>query len=468
MNIRAFASGLCTAAVAVAAVLPFNQIKTSAADDKPLTPAGSLTAFRAPHGAWKYSAQVAPPANNPMLLSGKPEAGEILFNELGRTSNLITNDKFGDVAVSAEFMVPKGSNSGIKLQRVYEIQIADSFGKANPTASDCGGIYPRAELFPSYHHIDKGFPPASNACKAPGEWQSLEIVFRSPTFDSDGKKTRNALFESVTLNGVVIHKNVEVPYPTGHAWRKPETATGPIMLQGDHGPVAFRNVRVRTLEPNTQDAAVHVPDDINHQFESESLDVASFVKRFESEDREVFKERDAIIRALGLTPGMSVADIGAGTGLFTRLFAEKVGPRGTVHAVDISQPFLKHIAEDAKKRGLDNIRTTLATQSSTGLPEVSCDLVFMCDTYHHLEDPTPVLRSIQDALKPGGRFVIVEFDRHDSATEFVKKHVRAGKDVFIKEIEAAGFERVALADAPKLKENFIVAFRKRDSAAVRP
>ena len=128
---------------------------------------------------------------------------------------------------------------------LYEIQILDSFGKKELTGDDCGGIYPRAEEQPKYHHIDKGTPPKVNACKPAGQWQSLDVIFKSPRFDADGKKISPARFVKVVFNGEVIHENVELEYPTGHAWKNKEVASGPLLLQADHGPVAFRNVRVR-------------------------------------------------------------------------------------------------------------------------------------------------------------------------------------------------------------------------------
>ncbi len=104
----------------------------------------------------------------------------------------------------------------------------------------------RAEEKPSYHHIDHGVPPRVNAAKPSGKWQSLEIAFVAPRFDMAGKKKSNAKFVRVTLNGKVIHENVEVSAPTGAAWRLvSEAPRGPLLLQGDHGPVAFRNIRVR-------------------------------------------------------------------------------------------------------------------------------------------------------------------------------------------------------------------------------
>jgi hypothetical protein len=144
-----------------------------------------------------------------------------------------------------EFLIPKGSNSGVKFHSLYEIQILDSYGKKELTGDDCGGVYPRAEMSPRYRHIDKGIPPSKNACKPPGEWQKLHAIFLAPRLDAEGKKTANAKLVKVTLNGVVVHENVELKTPTGHNWVKQEVATGPLLLQGDHGPVAFRNVRVR-------------------------------------------------------------------------------------------------------------------------------------------------------------------------------------------------------------------------------
>ena len=110
---------------------------------------------------------------------------------------------------------------------------------------DCGGVYPRAVAKPKYTHIDKGIAPKTNACKAPGEWQALDISFLAPRFDKEGKKTENARLPKVSLNGKVIHEDVELKTPTGDRWPNKEMAEGPIMLQGDHGPVAFRHVTVR-------------------------------------------------------------------------------------------------------------------------------------------------------------------------------------------------------------------------------
>lgn len=209
--------------------------------------ADGLTAFKGPKlGDWFATDAVTLDPKNPRLLSAAKDAkGTIWVNGLkGRTDDLYTKQNFGDVDVHLEFAMSKGSNSGIKFHGHYEIQLYDSFGKADDklTGSDCGGLYPRAN---EKGYLDKGVAPTTNACKAPGEWQTLDMSFVAPRFDKDGNKIANARLTKVTLNGKVIHDNVEVKTPTGGRWMDKEMAEGPIMLQGDHGPVAFRNAVVR-------------------------------------------------------------------------------------------------------------------------------------------------------------------------------------------------------------------------------
>jgi hypothetical protein len=218
------------------------------ADDKGWIELGKgLDLWKAPTGDWRVAGDVELHPDNPRLLRDKPGDGILINGPKGTAPDLISKQVFGDLEVHLEFLIPRKSNSGVKLMGLYEIQIYDSFGVKEPNASDCGGIYPRAELKPVYHHIDKGIPPRVNAAKPAGEWQTLDITFVAPRLDAKGKKTANARFVKVVLNGQVVHEDVEVPTPTGHAWHNPEVAEGPLLLQGDHGPVAFRNVRVRRL-----------------------------------------------------------------------------------------------------------------------------------------------------------------------------------------------------------------------------
>lgn len=197
---------------------------------------------------WTVAGGAALDAKNPKALTAEPGDGVLVNAPRGTADNLVTKRRFTDAEVHVEFFISKHSNSGVKLMGLYEIQILDSHGKKKLTGDDCGGVYPRAEEQPRYHHLDEGVPPRVNAAKPAGEWQTLDITFRAPRFDTDGKKVANACFVKVVLNGQVIHENVEVQYPTGAAWRqKKEVAVGPLLLQGDHGPVAFRNVRIRPI-----------------------------------------------------------------------------------------------------------------------------------------------------------------------------------------------------------------------------
>ena len=197
------------------------------------------------------------------------------------------------------------------------------------------------------------------------------------------------------------------------------------------------------------------------KFTNPNVDIQEFVKRFENEARDVYAKRLDIIRAVGLRPGQAVADIGAGTGLFTQLFAEQVGPKGTVYAVDIGPAFVKYIADQAKLRGQDRvIRTVLNTPESAELPAGSIDVAFTCDTYHHFEHPEKMLASIHRALRPGGRLVVVDFDLRKDSGEFVRQRARAAKEVYYREIAAAGFELIDRKDAPAIKDNFYAEFRR--------
>lgn len=157
--------------------------------------------------------------------------GSELVNTAGGGIDIYTEQEFGDCLVEVEVMVPKGSNSGIYLMGRYEIQILDSFGRDKLGMGDMGAIYSVAV-------------PKLNACLKPGEWQKYVIDFQAPRFDGK-KKTANAVFKKVELNGKVIHENAEVlKGVTGGSIAGSEAPVGPLMFQGDHGPVAFRNVKI--------------------------------------------------------------------------------------------------------------------------------------------------------------------------------------------------------------------------------
>lgn len=207
-----------------------------------------LDKWRKPANAWFVAGDAALDEADAKKLAAKPGTGVIVNGKDGRTPNLISADEFGDIEVHAEFNVANGSNSGVYLMGRYEVQILDSWGKKDVHYSDCGGIYQRWD--PSRGKGNEGYEghaPKVNMSRAPGEWQSFDIVFRAPRFDAQGKRTMPARFVKVAHNGQVIHEDVDVFGPTRGSAGEDEKAKGPLMLQGDHGPVAFRNIRVRPL-----------------------------------------------------------------------------------------------------------------------------------------------------------------------------------------------------------------------------
>ena len=243
--------------LAVALCLPLSLLSSpSYSQDKNewkvlIGPGKELDAWKSPTGDWLIAGDAGLDPKEARRLEAKPGKGVIVQpdRKLGKGRNLLSKESFGDVEIHVEFMIPKGSNSGVKFHGHYEIAIQDSYNipLEKLKGSDCGGIYPRAESRPKYHHIDIGIPPAINACKAPGEWQKLEAIFIAPRFNDKGEKIVNARLVKVVLNDQLIHDNVELKHPTSADWKKKEFPTGPLYLQADHGGVAFRDVRVRAV-----------------------------------------------------------------------------------------------------------------------------------------------------------------------------------------------------------------------------
>jgi len=205
-----------------------------------------LTGWRQPRGDWQVVKAVALDVSKPEAFTITPGLGVMVNGTAGRTGNLMTEAEFGDVDLHVEFCIPKHSNSGIYLQGRYEIQVYDSFGveKDAYPGIECGGIYQR---WINEQGID-GHSPQVNASKPPGEWQTFDILFQAPRFDTAGKKIANAQMVRVLHNGQLIHQKTELKGPTRAAHYADEKPLGPILLQGDHGPVAYRNLRVKTLQ----------------------------------------------------------------------------------------------------------------------------------------------------------------------------------------------------------------------------
>lgn len=199
---------------------------------------------------------------------------------------------------------------------------------------------------------------------------------------------------------------------------------------------------------------------VNRSFDNPR--VPEFVERFEKEGRDVYDHREEVVAALGLKPGMALADVGAGTGLFTRMFSPLVGETGKVYAVDISDEFVAYVEKTATEQSMGNIVGIVCTSDSVKLAPASVDLVFICDTYHHFEFPTKTMRSIHRAIKPKGQVVLIDFHREKgTSTDWVMNHVRAGQDVFAKEITDVGFRQVE-ETKDLLKESYFLRFEKVD------
>ena len=205
-----------------------------------------LSTWQKETGEWLVAGEAGIDPANPKMLASRPGTGVLLNGPTGRTGNLLSKFEHGDVEAHVEFVVSQGSNSGVYFQGRYEIQILDSWKVEHPKYGDCGGIYERWGEKGGY----EGHAPKVNASRAPGEWQTFDVIFRAPRFDAGGKKTANARFVKVVHNGKVIHENVEVTGPTRAAtFEHDEKPLGPLMLQGDHGPVAYRNIWLRALKP---------------------------------------------------------------------------------------------------------------------------------------------------------------------------------------------------------------------------
>ncbi len=216
-----------------------------------------------------------------------------------------------------------------------------------------------------------------------------------------------------------------------------------------------------TTQGKPQATKKSVKPGINKRFLSKTLNVKKFEKTFETESREVFAHRHRIVKHLGIQQGMTIADIGAGTGLFMDLFSKAVGSNGLLFAVDISPKFIEHLNKRAAKKNLSQVLPIQCTGTSTRLPTASVDIAFTCDTYHHFEHPSTTLGSIKDAIRPGGQLIIVDFERIPGVSrKFIMGHVRCGKQKVIEEIIQAGFLYQDEVKVKGLKENYLIRFRR--------
>ena len=232
------------AAAVVISLLHAASVASAADEGTVLCNGRNLDAWRKT-GEWVVARSVALNPTDGKTFTIEPGEGICVNGAKGRTVDLMSKEEFGDVEAHVEFCISKKSNSGVYFMGRYEVQVYDSFGVAKDAypGIECGGLYPRW----INNHEQEGHSPRINASKPPGEWQSFDVLFRAPRFDASGQKTENARFVKVVHNGQVVHENVEVTGPTRAAAFNDEKPVGPLLLQGDHGPVAYRNVRVKAV-----------------------------------------------------------------------------------------------------------------------------------------------------------------------------------------------------------------------------
>ncbi len=235
---------ICTAIISTLLFCTHASLSAAAAD-KPFNGKDlSGWKFKNPTEKSKWTVGVAEISkHNPKLLAVAKGTGQLVNNlpvaEHRQSVDIYSEYTHGDAAIDLEVMVPVGSNSGIYVHGEYEIQVLDSFGRdKNPGPGDMGAVYGSQ-------------PPTKPSYKKPGQWSKYHIKFRAPRFDAAGKKIENARFVKIVLNGRTIHKNLQLKGLTPGGITGKEHARGPIMFQGDHGAVAYRNIRITPLDADS-------------------------------------------------------------------------------------------------------------------------------------------------------------------------------------------------------------------------
>jgi predicted methyltransferase len=197
----------------------------------------------------------------------------------------------------------------------------------------------------------------------------------------------------------------------------------------------------------------------NDAYRDPRVSAADWNRLFEGDQREVYRERDLIMKFTSVRPGMNVADVGAGTGVFTIMLSDAVGAVGRVYAEELMEKFSRYIAERAARERRTNVVSVVGTETGIGLPAGSIDLAFVCDVYHHFDHHEEMLASIWRALRPDGQLVLVDFRRDvGRSPAWILEHVRASEEQVVREVQQAGF--ITLAKDDRLRDNYIWRFRR--------
>ncbi|WP_197441920.1 methyltransferase domain-containing protein [Thalassoglobus polymorphus] len=378
------------------------------------------------------------------------------------------------VGVFSKSVTAEDASTSFKLESIELGTISNlhSFGATllcgQPSASDLAKAKERGiEHVISLRELDEIDWNQAEAVEALG-LQYYHFAFRSPEsltdeiFENSLKLLANSQMSPVMLHCASANR-------VGAIWLAHRVLNDGLQLAEARDEAkkvglktpAFEEKALAYIE-NQKARKTDVPEGINDRFLDANLDVSEWLGRFEIESREVYFAREKVLDACAIKPGDSVADIGAGTGFYSRLFASAVGETGWVYAVDISPRFLEHINRKSQSDKVTNITSVLCTDQSVRLPPNSVDVAFICDTYHHFESPQATMASIHRALKPGGTLVVIDFERiPGKSREFILGHVRAGKEVFQAEIVESGFQFIEELKIPAFKENYLLRFQKK-------
>ena len=194
----------------------------------------------------------------------------------------------------------------------------------------------------------------------------------------------------------------------------------------------------------------HEQPAVKHRFDN----IDHWVKMFEDPARDSWQKPAEVVKAMNLRPGDVVADIGAGTGYFTRHFAVAVGPSGKAIGLDIEMGMVEYMKEDAKKLHLNNYTARVVKTDDPELEDNSVDVIFLCNTYHHIENRIAYFRNVAQSLKQGGRIITVDFYKD---TDFgpPREH-KLAKEVVLKEMNKAGYRLIASHDF--LPQQYVLEF----------
>lgn len=185
-----------------------------------------------------------------------------------------------------------------------------------------------------------------------------------------------------------------------------------------------------------------------HHHHRRPADIQAYLSHLDRPERDEYQQPARVVEALGLEPGMAVADLGSGSGYFTRRFVEALNGTGTVYAIDVEREMLDYVRASLEGRPDAAVVTfLLAKPDDPGLPPASVDLVFVCNVAHHIEDRPAYFARLSSALKPGGRIVIIDFyhDHRSGDVGFPRRHL-VPRETVLAEMGQAGYRLVAEHD----------------------